>query len=128
MEYSMSKKFNGSFKAAVESVTAELKKEGFGIITEVDLKDKFKEKLNIEFGNYTILGACNPAMAHKAILAEEKIGVMLPSNVLVHEKENGEVEIAAINPLHSIGAIENESLGSIAAEITGRLRKAVDAA
>lgn len=126
MEYSISKKVNKSFDDAVNAVTAELKKEGFGIITEIDLKDKFKEKLGIEFGNYKILGACNPAMAHKAILVEDKIGVMLPCNVLVHEKENGEVEIAAINPLNSIGTIENEALRSIAAEISGKLKKAVE--
>ncbi len=128
MEYSINKKINKNFNDAVESVTAELKKEGFGIITEIDLKDKFKEKLDIDFRNYKILGACNPAMAHKAILEEDKIGVMLPCNVLVHEKENGEVEIAAINPLNSIGTIGNEHLKSIAEEITGKLKVAVDRA
>jgi uncharacterized protein (DUF302 family) len=126
MEYSISKKVNRSFNDAVESATAELKREGFGIITEIDLKDKFKEKLDIEFRNYKILGACNPAMAHKAILEEDKIGVMLPCNVLVHEKENGEVEIAAINPLNSIGTIENDRLKSIASEITGKLKNVVE--
>ena len=126
MEYSISKKVNKSFNDAVESVTAELKKEGFGIITEIDLKDKFKEKLDIEFRNYKILGACNPAMAHKAILEEDKIGVMLPCNVLVQQKENGEVELAAVNPLNSIGTIENERLKSIASEITGKLKNVVE--
>jgi uncharacterized protein (DUF302 family) len=125
MEYSISKKSNKNFNDAVNSVTEELKKEGFGIITEIDLKDKFKEKLKIEFRNYKILGACNPGMAHKAILEEDKIGVMLPCNVLVQEKENGEVEIAAINPLNSIGIIENEQLKLIAEEITGKLKNAV---
>lgn len=84
--------------------------------------------MDIEFRNYKILGACNPSMAHKAILEEDKIGVMLPCNVLVQEKDNGEVEIAAINPLNSIGAIENEQLKSIAAEITAKLRNAVEQA
>lgn len=128
MEYSIGKKVRKNFSDAVNSVTAELKKEGFGIITEIDLKEKFKEKLGIDFRNYKILGACNPAMAHKAILAEDKIGVMLPCNVLVHEKLNGEVEVAAINPLNSIGHIGNEALKSIAKEITEALRKAVDQA
>lgn len=128
MEYTINKRVNKSFTDALNAVTSELKKEGFGIITEIDLKDKFKEKLNIDFRNYKILGACNPAMAHKAILEEDKIGVMLPCNILIQEKETGEVEIAAINPLNSIGAIENEELKSIAAEITGKLRNAVEKA
>ena len=126
MNYTISKKTNKTFNDAINAVTSQLKKEGFGIISEIDLKEKFKEKLGIEFRNYKILGACNPAMAHKAILVEDKIGVMLPCNVLVQEKENGEVEVAAVNPLSSIGVVENEALKSIAAQISEKLQKAVD--
>lgn len=122
MNYSISKKTKKNFNDTVNAVTSELKKEGFGIITEIDLKDKFKEKLGIDFRSYKILGACNPAMAHKAILVEDRIGVMLPCNVLVQEKENGEVEVSAINPLSSIGVIENEALKSIAIEIGEKLK------
>jgi uncharacterized protein (DUF302 family) len=126
MNYTINKKVNKSFQQAVEDVSAELKKEGFGIITEIDLKEKFKEKLNVDFRQYKILGACNPALAYKAIQQEPGIGVMLPCNVLVQEKENGEVEIAAINPLSSIGAIENSQLQSLAKEVSDKLQAVVE--
>ena len=96
------------------------------MITEVDLKEKFKEKLGIDFRNYKILGACNPVLAHKAIEVEDRIGVMLPCNVLVQEKEGGKVEISAINPLSSIGATGNEQLKSVASEVSEKLRAAVE--
>lgn len=127
MNYSINKKLNKNFNDAVNAVTSGLTKEGFGIITEIDLKEKFREKLGMEFRNYKILGACNPSMAYKAIEAEDKIGVMLPCNVLVQQKENGEVEVSAINPLNSIGTIENEALKAIAAEVSEKLQKVVDA-
>lgn len=126
MNYTINKKVNKSFQQAVEDVSTELKKEGFGIITEIDLKEKFKEKLNIDFRQYKILGACNPALAYKAIQQEPGIGVMLPCNVLVQEKENGEVEIAAINPLSSIGAVENTQLQSLAKEVSDKLKAVVE--
>lgn len=126
MSYNISKKVEGSFDDTVNKVTEELKKEGFGIISEIDLKEKFKEKLNVDFRNYKILGACNPALAFKAIQQEDKIGTMLPCNILIQEHENGEVEVSAINPLASIGAVNNESLQSIAAEVTGKLRVAIE--
>lgn len=125
MNYTISKKVNKSFQQALEAVTEELKKEGFGIITEIDLKEKFKEKLNVDFRQYKILGACNPALAYKAIQQEPSIGVMLPCNVLVQQKENGEVEIEAINPLSSIGALENSQLQSLAKEVSDKLKAAV---
>ena len=118
MNYNISKKVEGTFEGTIKKVTEELKKEGFGIISEIDLKEKFKEKLNVNFRNYKILGACNPALALKAIEQEDKIGTMLPCNILVQEHENGEVEVSAINPLASIGAVNNESLQSIAEEVT----------
>lgn len=126
MEYAISKTVSKTFKEAVESIIAELKKEGFGVISEIDLKEKFKEKLGIEFRQYTILGACNPALAHQAIQQEARIGVMLPCNVLVQETGNGQVEISAINPLTSIGITGNETLQSIATEVSGKLKAAVD--
>jgi uncharacterized protein (DUF302 family) len=126
MEYTISKTVNKSFPDAVAAVTAALQQEGFGVITEIDLKEKFKEKLGIDFRPYKILGACNPALAYKAIRQEERIGVMLPCNVLVQEKENGGVEVAAVNPLNAIGAVGNESLQSVAAEVTAKLQAAVD--
>ena len=126
MDYTISKNIEKSFDEAVQAITAALKEEGFGVITEVDLKEKFKEKLGIDFRNYKILGACNPALAHKAIEVEDRIGVMLPCNVLVQEKEGGKVEISAINPLSSIGATGNEQLKSVASEVSEKLRAAVE--
>lgn len=126
MEYTITKKVNKSFNDTINAVTVSLKQEGFGLITEVDLKEKFKDKLGIEFRNYRILGACNPAMAFRAIQQEDRIGVMLPCNVLVQEKENGEVEVAAINPLSSIGVVDNPSLREIAGEVTVKLKAAIE--
>jgi uncharacterized protein (DUF302 family) len=126
MSYTINKKVKKTFQQAVQDVSAELMKEGFGIITEIDLKEKFREKLNIDFRQYIILGACNPALAYKAILKEPDIGVMLPCNVLVQEKENGEVEIAAINPLSSIGAVENSELQLLAKEVSDKLQAVVE--
>lgn len=126
MSYNISKKVEGTFNDTINKVTEELKKEGFGIISEIDLKVKFKEKLNVDFRNYKILGACNPALALKAIEQEDKIGTMLPCNILVQEHENGEVEVSAINPLASIGAVNNESLQSIAAEVNSKLQKLIE--
>ena len=126
MSYNISKQVSGSFKDTINKVTAELKKEGFGIITEVDLKDKFKEKLNLDFRNYTILGACNPRLAYEAVQQEDKIGVMLPCNVLVQEHTDGRVEVSAINPLTSIGAVKNNNLENLASQVSDKLKKAID--
>ena len=126
MSYNISKKVHGTFDEAIKKVTDELKKEGFGIISEIDLKDKFKEKLNIDFRNYKILGACNPSLAYKAIEQEDKIGTMLPCNILVQEHETGGVEVSAINPLESIGAVNNANLQSIAGEVSGKLKSVIE--
>ncbi len=126
MEYHISKSIQGSFREAIEKVTAALQAEGFGIITTVDLKEKFKEKLDKDFRNYTILGACNPAIAYKAIQLEDKIGVMLPCNILVQEHPQGQVEVSAVNPLASIGSIENESLSAIGGEVNEKLQAVID--
>ena len=127
MSYNISKKVKSDFDKTIYRVTEELQKEGFGIITEVNLKDKFKEKLNVDFRNYTILGACNPKLAYEAVQQEDKIGLMLPCNVMVQEHEDGEVEVSAINPMASIGAVENERLESVASEVSGRLHRVINA-
>lgn len=94
MTYHLSKKLNVSFTEAVTNVTGELKKEGFGIITTIDLRETFKKKINVDFRNYIILGACNPRYAYKALLEEDKTGVFLPCNVVVQEHENGDIELS----------------------------------
>ena len=126
MDYAINKKVNKSFQDAIEAVKASLKNEGFGVISEIDLKDKFKEKLGIEFRNYTILGACNPALAHEAIQHESNIGVMLPCNVLVQEIESGKTEVSAVNPLKTMSAVENDKLQTLAAEVSKKLKAAID--
>jgi len=126
MGYNISKKIDGSFDDAIKKVTEELKKQGFGIISEIDLRSKFKEKLNVDFRNYKILGACNPALAYEAIQQEDKIGTMLPCNILVQEKEPNKVEVSAINPLESMSAVNNINLQTIAAEVSKKLNAVMD--
>lgn len=126
MEHTISRKLNISFDEAVKSLSAALKNEGFGVITEIDLQEKFREKLNRNFRRYTIFGACNPALAYDAIQLEPTIGVMLPCNVLVQDAEDGGVNISAVNPLSSIGAIDNGGLQSLAKTVTEKLRKVLD--
>ncbi|EIA09471.1 DUF302 domain-containing protein [Flavobacterium frigoris] len=125
MEYYFSKTINDSFENAIQKVTESLKSEGFGILTEIDLKATFKKKLDIDFYNYTILGACNPPFAYDALLAEDKIGTMLPCNVIVQEKVAGLIEVSAVDPAASMQAVENEKLAEIATEIRDRLKKAI---
>jgi uncharacterized protein (DUF302 family) len=116
-----------SFDAAITKVTEELKKEGFGILTEIDVTSTLKKKLDVDFYNYRILGACNPPFAYKALLAEDKIGTMLPCNVIVQEKTPGKVEVSAVDPMASMQAVENTTLGEIADEIRSRLQKVINA-
>lgn len=125
MEYYFSKETSLSFEKAIEKVKAELKKEGFGILTEIDVKGTLKEKLNVDFKNYRILGACNPPFAYRALQAVDKIGVMLPCNVIVHEKDNGIIEVATINPLASMQIVNNDGLKEIADEVADRLQRVV---
>lgn len=127
MNYCVSTTFNGSFEDAITKVTEELKKEGFGVLTEIDVKETLKKKLDVDFKKYKILGACNPGFAHKALLAEDKIGTMLPCNVIVEENEDGSVEVSAVNPIASMQAIKNENLGNIAEEVKSRLEKVIQA-
>lgn len=127
MKYYIEKKTDYTFDEAIEKVTGELKKEGFGVLTTINIQEKLKEKLDVDFRKYTILGACNPPAAHKALQAEDKIGTMLPCNVIVQETADNKVEIAAVNPIASMMAIENESLGDIANDIKSRLEKVIQA-
>ena len=126
MEYYFSKTIAGSFDNAIEKVTEALKAEGIGILTEIDLKATLKKKLDIDFYNYKILGACNPPFAYKALLAEDKIGTMLPCNVIVQEKVTGQVEVSAVDPAASMQAVENEALSDIATEIRAKLKKVIE--
>ena len=126
MEYYFSKTIDESFDNAVQKVTEALKVEGFGILTEIDIKATLKKKLDVDFYNYKILGACNPPFAYKALLAEDKIGTMLPCNVIVQEKVAGQVEISAVDPSASMLSIENKDLQAIATEIGTRLKKVID--
>lgn len=126
MSYYFTKTMDGDFDGTIEKVTEELKKEGFGILTEIDVKETFKKKLDVDFRKYRILGACNPQMAHKAITAESKIGTMLPCNVIVQEVENGKTEVSAVDPVASMQAVENDSLQPIAKEVRERLKKVID--
>lgn len=114
---------NIAFQEAIEKVTAELQKEGFGVLTEIDIKATLKKKLDVDFYNYRILGACNAPFAYKALKAEDKIGTMLPCNVIVQEKEPGIIEVSAINPIVSMQAVVNESLAPIALEIGDKLKR-----
>lgn len=127
MAYYFSKTITGSFDDAILKVTEALKAEGFGILTEIDIKATLKKKLDVDFYNYKILGACNPPFAYKALLAEDKIGTMLPCNVIVQEKTAGNVEVSAVDPAASMQAIENETLAGIATEIRERLQKVIEA-
>ena len=126
MSYYFNKTLDMSFAAAIQKVTEELKKEGFGIMTEIDVKAALKKKIDVDFRKYQILGACNPSYAHKALLAEDKIGTMLPCNVIVQEKEDGKVEVAAIDPVASMQAIKNENLRGIALEVQAKLKQVID--
>jgi uncharacterized protein (DUF302 family) len=127
MEYYFTKTVKTSFDEAIQRTTDALKTEGFGIISEINMHEKFKEKLGIDFKKYRILGACNPGFAYKALQAEEKIGTMLPCNVIVIDKENGETEVSAVNPIASMMAINNPALEPVAMEVTEKLKKVIDA-
>jgi uncharacterized protein (DUF302 family) len=127
MKYYFNKSLPGlTFEEAIERVTGELKKEGFGILTEIDVQSTFKKKLDVDFKKYKILGACNPQFAFKSISSEDKIGVFLPCNVIVEENPGGEVEVSAVDPMASMMAVENVALGDIAAEVRQKLIRVID--
>ena len=126
MSYYIGKTVELSFGQAVVRVTEELKKEGFGILTEIDVQQTLKKKLDVDFRKYRILGACNPSLAYKALQAEDKIGVMLPCNVIVQETADGKVEVSAVDPIASMQAINNPGLRDLAEEAQNKLRKVID--
>lgn len=126
MKYYFAKTVHCSFDEAVMRVTEALKQEGFGILTEIDVSDTLKKKLDVDFRRYKILGACNPPYAYKALQAEDKIGVMLPCNVIVQQFAVDQIEVAAVNPIASMQAIENVALGELATVITARLEKMIE--
>jgi len=126
MAYYFNKKLNISFDEAITKVTEGLKKEGFGILTEIDVKEAMKKKLNKDFRKYRILGACNPPFAYEALQTEDKIGTMLPCNVIVQETPDGQVEVASIDPVASMQAVDNPALGNIATEVRKKLKKVID--
>lgn len=126
MSYYFSKIVNYDFDTAIAKVTDELKKEGFGVLTEIDVKETLKKKLDVDFKKYRILGACDPHFAHQALQAEDKIGTMLPCNVIVQEHENGKVEVSAVDPVASMVAIKNDSLGSVAMQVREKLSKVIE--
>ena len=125
MSYYFTKAIDGDFDKAIEKVTEELKKEGFGVLTEIDVKATLKKKLDVDFYNYRILGACNPPYAYKALQAEDKIGTMLPCNVIVQEKESGKIEVSAVDPVASMQSVSNEGLGKVANEIRDKLKNVI---
>ncbi len=127
MSYYFSKKLQVPFAEAVDRVTEALEKEGFGILTEIDVQATLKKKLDVDFRPYKILGACNPTMAHEALQAEEMIGTMLPCNVIVQDRGAGVVEVAAVDPVASMQAVENPNLAEIAAQVQGQLRSIIEA-
>jgi len=126
MSYYFNSKILGNFEDVVQRTTAALKEEGFGVLTDIDVTATLKKKLGVDFKNYRILGACNPPFAFKALQAEDKIGTMLPCNVIVQEISDGEIEVAAIDPIASMQAINNPELGEIANEIQGKLKNAIN--
>ena len=125
MTYYFAKEIDLNFDDAIIRVTEELKKEGFGVLTEIDVKATLKKKLDADFRNYRILGACNPPFAHQALLAEPQIGLMLPCNVVVQEGENGKTLVSAIDPIASMQAVDNPSLGEVAEQVRSKLQKVI---
>ena len=126
MKYYITKKIDATFEQAIDRVKESLGIEGFGVLSEINLHDKFKEKLDVDFRRYTILGACNPAYAYKALQSEDKIGTMLPCNVVVQELGKNVIEVTAVDPVASMMAIENPKLAPIAEEVKGKLKRVIE--
>jgi uncharacterized protein (DUF302 family) len=125
MQYGFSKTIDLTYEQAIEKVTAELKKEGFGVLTSIDVKDTLKQKINVDFKKYTILGACNPPIAHKALQEEEELGLLLPCNVIVYEKE-GKTRVSIFDPMVMTWIIENDNMKPIATEVQERLQRVLN--
>lgn len=126
MSYYLSKLLTVSFDEAVNRATEALKKEGFGILTEIDVSATLKRKINVDFPSYRILGACNPALAYEALKLENKVGTMLPCNVVVRDAGNGQTEVAVIDPVASMQAIDNPALKLAAAQVRTKLKKVIE--
>jgi uncharacterized protein (DUF302 family) len=126
MKYGFSKTTSLSFEQAIEKVTDELKKEGFGVLTTIDVRETLKKKLNVDFKKYVILGACNPPFAHKALQAEEEIGLLLPCNVIVYEKD-GKSVVSAFDPMVMVAVLDNEMMKPVAVEVKQRLERVIAA-
>ncbi len=126
MQYSFNKIVDMTFDDAIHQVIEALKKEGFGVLTEIDVQATLKKKLDVDFRKYKILGACNPSYAYKALQAESRIGTMLPCNVIVQETVAGEVEVSAVDPIASMQSIENPALKDIADQVQSKLRKVIE--
>ena len=126
MSYYFSKTLRASFDEAIAKVTEALKKEGFGILTEIDVKETLKKKLKVDFRKYKILGACNPPFAYKALQLEDKIGLMMPCNVIVQELSGGKVEVAAIDPVASMSAVDNPKLAEVGQEVRAKIKAVID--
>jgi uncharacterized protein (DUF302 family) len=126
MSYYFSKKIGGSFDEVEKKVRESLKEASFGVLTEIDVQETLKKKMAVDFRKYKILGACNPPFAYQALLAEDKIGTMLPCNVIVQEIEPGQIEVAAIDPMASMQAVENAGLGGVARIVREKLRQVVE--
>ena len=126
MAYYFSTLTDLSYEDAIAKTTDELKKEGFGVLTQIDVKTTLKNKIDVDFPRYVILGACNPGFAHKALLSEPHIGTMLPCNVVVRENDQGQTEVFAVDPIASMSAVENADLGSIAREVQQKLKTVID--
>jgi len=125
MSYYFSKTVNEDFDTAIERVTEELKKEGFGVLTQIDVQDTLKKKLDVDFKKYRILGACNPNFAYQALQLEDKIGSMLPCNIVVEENVDGTVEVSAVDPIASMIGVKNDSLGGVAIQVSDKLKKVI---
>ena len=122
MDYGFSKSVDLSFEQTIEKVTEELKKEGFGVLTSIDVKETLKEKINVDFKKYTILGACNPPIAHKALLEEEELGLLLPCNIIVYEKDDKTV-VSVFDPMIMTKVIDNKKIAPVAGQVKEKLER-----
>lgn len=126
MLYHISRTIDGPFEEAVGRVTDALQREGFGILTDIDVAATLKKKLDVDFRNYRILGACNPSLAYQALRHEDKIGTMLPCNVIVQEEASGRIEVSAVDPVASMQAIENQKLADLAETVQAKLKTVIE--
>jgi uncharacterized protein (DUF302 family) len=115
-----------SYDEAISIVTEELKKEGFGVLTQIDVKDTLKKKIDVDFRKYIILGACNPHFAHKALQSEPKLGAFLPCNVVVEELSDGQVEVSVVDPIAMMASVKNNELSSLAGDIREKLKRVIE--